>query len=214
VYDFNLDGHADIVALVSQEYEAVDMFVGQGAGRFTRRALWAGPDLTFGSSGLELVDMDRDGDMDLLLTNGDAWDNTYVTPSHGVGWLENRGNLAFAYHRLADMPGAYRALAGDVDLDGDLDVIAVAWLPPQVMPLSVRAGPLVSIICLEQTQPGVFVRHTLEAGSPFYATLEMADFDNDGDLDFAVGPGPHVANLQNLSHWLSVWSNQKRSPIR
>ena len=93
-----------------------------------------------------------------------------------------------------------------------MDVIAVAWLPPAVMPLSVRAGPLVSIICLEQTQPGVFARHTLETDSPYYATLELADFDNDGDLDFAAGPGPHVANTQNLSHWLSVWSNQKLSP--
>ena len=212
VHDFNLDGHPDIVALVSQEYEAVEAFVGQGNGRFNRHTLWAAPDLTFGSSGLELVDMDRDGDQDILLTNGDAWDNTYVTPSHGVQWLENLGNLEFAYHRLTYMAGAYRALAGDLDLDGDVDIIAVAWLPADVMPLSVRSGPLVSIICLEQTQPGVFARHTLETGSPFYATLEMADFDNDGDLDFAVGPGPHAANTQGLSHWLSVWWNQKLSP--
>ena len=212
VHDFNLDGHPDIVALVSQEYEAVDAFIGQGSGQFSRQPLWAGPDLTFGSSGLELVDMDLDGDMDILLTSGDAWDNTYVTPSHGVQWLENLGDLKFDYHRLADMPGAYRALAGDLDLDGDIDVLAVAWLPAEVMPLSVRSGPLLSILCLEQTQPGVFVRHTLETGSPVYATLVLADFDNDGDLDFAVGPGPYVVSMQDQSHWLSVWWNQKLSP--
>ena len=212
VCDFTGDGNPDITALVSQECEAVDLFVGQGAGRFNKRSLWAAPDLTFGASGLELADLDRDEDMDILLTNGDAWDNTYVTPSHGVGWLENLGDLEFTYHRLTYMPGAYRALAGDIDLDGDMDVIAVAWLPPAVMPLSVQAGPLASIICLEQTQPGVFARHTLETGSPCYATLELADFDNDGDLDFAVGPGPHVANMQGFSHWLSVWWNQKLSP--
>jgi hypothetical protein len=147
--------------------------------------------------------------MDILLTNGDAWDNMYVTPSHGLQWLENLGDLEFAYHRLANMPGAYRALAGDLDLDGDLDIISVAWLPPAVMPPSVHSGPLVSIICLEQTQPGVFVHHTLETGSPLYATLELADFDNDGDLDFAVGTGPNVANMRERSHWLSVWWNQK-----
>ena len=209
VHDFNLDGHPDIVALVSQEYEAVDSFIAQGNGRFNRQTLWTASDLTFGVSGLDLVDMDQDGDMDILLTNGDAWDNIYVTPSHGLQWLENLGNMEFEYHRLADMPGAYRALAGDLDLDGDLDVIAVAWLPAAVMPLSVQSGPLVSIICLEQTQPGVFVRHTLESGSPIYATLELADFDNDGDLDFAVGPGPFLANTQGRSHWLTVWWNQK-----
>ncbi|MHB8898645.1 MAG: FG-GAP repeat domain-containing protein [Thermoguttaceae bacterium] len=214
VHDFNADGHPDLVALVSQEYEAVDLLLGQGNGQFSRQTLWSGPDLAFGSSGLQLADMDLDGDMDILVTNGDAWDNTYVTRDHGVEWLENVGGLKFEYHRLADLPGAYRALAGDVDLDGDMDVVAVAWLPTQVMPASVRSGPLASILCLEQTEPGVFVRHTLEKGSPVYATCELADFDGDGDLDLAVGPGPYVVTMRDQTHWLSVWWNQKRSPAK
>jgi hypothetical protein len=209
VHDFNGDGLPDFLALVSQEWEHVEAFVNRGEGRFRLQTLWAGPDLMFGSSGIELADLDRDGDQDVLCTNGDAWDNWYANPSHGVQWLENLGGLRFEYHRLADMPGAYRALAGDLDGDADLDIIAVAWLPPPVMPRYVRAAPLASIVCLEQTEPGVFVRHTLETGSPKYATLELADFDGDGDLDFAVGPGPHVANTPQRSHWLSVWRNQR-----
>ncbi len=235
VHDFNGDGYADFVALVSQEAEAVDLFInltglshnrqggvpraevtgsvrssgdGPEDGRFQLHNLWAGPDLTFGSSGIQLVDLDQDGDMDVLYTNGDAWDNWYLEPSHGIQWLENRGGLTFAYHRLADMPGAYRALAGDIDLDGDLDILTVAWFPTPVKPPEVVAEPPVSILCLEQTEPGVFVRHTLETGSPYYATLEMADFDGDGDLDFAVGPGPLFANTLKQPHWLTVWRNQ------
>jgi len=207
VCDLNLDGRLDFVALVSQDYECVDAFINQGDAKFLLQTLWRGPDLTFGSSGIELVDLDRDGDLDILYTNGDAWDNWYASPSHGIQWLENLGGLEFAYHRLADMPGAYRALAGDFDLDGDLDIIAVAWLPRQLMPDSV-ATPLTSILFLEQTSPGMFVRHTLETGSPDYATLEVADFDNDGDLDFAVASGPHVANARQGSHWLAIWRNQ------
>jgi hypothetical protein len=65
-----------------------------------------------------------------------------------------------------------------------------------------------SILCLEQTEPGVFVRHTLETGSPYYATLALADFDDDGDLDFAVPSGPHVADARQGAHWLAVWWNQ------
>ncbi len=211
VHDFNHDGRPDFAALVSQEYECVDVFINRGDAPFNQYTLWAGPDLTFGSSGIELVDLDQDGDMDVLYTNGDAWDNNYANPSHGVQWLENRGRLEFAYHRLTDMPGACRALPGDIDLDGDLDIVAVAWLPPDVKPASVAATSLGSILCLEQTEPGVFVRHTLEKGSPYYATLELADFDNDGDLDFAVATGPHVASTRQESYWLAVWWNQVAS---
>jgi hypothetical protein len=208
VYDFNGDGLPDFAALVSQEWEHVEAFVNLGDGRFHLHNLWAGPDLTYGSSGIELVDLDQDGDLDVLYTNGDAWDNWYVTPSHGVQWLENRGHLQFGHHWLTSFPGAYRALAGDVDLDGDLDVIAVAWLPPMAKPSSVLDTTPISIICLEQTEPGRFVRHTLEAGSPYYATMELADFDGDGDLDFAAGPGPLVANALKSPYWLSIWWNQ------
>ncbi len=210
VHDFDGDGRPDFVALISQEWEHVEMFLNRSAGRFERRVLWAGPDLAFGSSGIELVDLDQDGDIDVLYTNGDAWDNLYATASHGVQWLENRGDLRFEYHRLTAMPGAYRALAGDLDLDGDNDIIATAWLPPPVMPEGVLASPVASIVCLEQKEPGVFVRHTLETGSPNYATFELADFDGDGDLDFAVGPGPHVANGREDRNWLTIWRNEHK----
>jgi hypothetical protein len=210
VHDFNDDGHPDFVALVSQEYECVEAFINEGAGRFRPQSLWTGPDLTFGSSGIELADLDRDGDLDILYTNGDAWDNSYANPSHGVQWLENLGSLQFAYHRLTDLPGAYRALPGDIDLDGDLDILAVAWLPRQVLPANLAGMTKASIVYLEQESPGVFVRHVLETAAPDYATLELADFDNDGDLDFAVGAGPHVVGGREPSHWLSVWWNRRK----
>ena len=211
--DLNGDGHLDFVALVSQEYECVDLFINQGDGRFQMQTLWAGPDLTFGFSGLELVDLDQDGDLDVLYTNGDSFDNSCVNPSHGVQWLENLGELQFAYHRLADFVGAYRALAGDVDLDGDLDVIVVAWLPQRVLPASLATEPRGSVLCLEQTSPGVFDCHTLERGFPRHACLELADFDGDGDLDFAAGTHLFRAE-EEVEHWLTVWWNEAISKGR
>ena len=68
------------------------------------------------------------------------------------------------------------------------------------------------MVCLEQVEPGVFSDHTLETDSTYYATLEMADFDGDGDLDFAMGPGPHVTSARQDRHWLAVWKNQAMSP--
>ena len=211
VYDFDEDGRPDFLALVSQEHESLDAFLNQPDVGFRLQTLWNAPDLTFGSSGIELVDLDKDGDVDVLYTNGDTFDNSYVNPSHGVQWFENLGGMQFAYHRLTDMPGAYRALAGDIDLDGDLDVIAVAWLPPQVRPPNAPVRNAASILCLEQISPGKFVRHTLEADSPYHATIEMADFDNDGDLDFVVGMHlvtSRFVNAPDTPHRLAVWWNQ------
>jgi hypothetical protein len=40
----------------------------------------------FGLTGIQLVDLDRDGNIDILLTNGDSFDDQYAKPSHGVQW--------------------------------------------------------------------------------------------------------------------------------
>jgi hypothetical protein len=212
IHDVNGDGRPDFVALISQEYEAVDLFENVGEGRFHRRNLWAAPDLTFGSTGLEWVDLDRDGDYDILYTNGDAFDERLASPWHGVQWLENQGGLAFAYHRLTDMPGACRALAADFDGDGDQDVVAVAFLPRKVEPASLRGSAQPSLVMLEQTARGQFQRYTLERGSPNYATLAIGDFDDDGDPDFAVASGPTMADVRQDKHDLTVWWNE-REPL-
>jgi len=161
---------------------------------------------------VETCDLDGDGDQDVLYTNGDAFDNNYVDPSHGVQWLENKGKMQFDYHRVTDLSGAYRALAADVDLDGDQDIIAVAYLPPKSLPPNFNELHHASILCLEQLRPGVFARHTLETDRPYYATLQVADFDADGDPDFVVGPGPNIRHQSGGSPWLTVWWNQKTRP--
>jgi hypothetical protein len=186
VTDLNGDARPDFIALISQEHETVEAFVSQEDLAFERHTIYAAPNPSWGSSGLQLVDMDGDGDLDLLHSNGDSFDRDYLKPYHAVRWLENQGRFPWVEHHLADMPGCQRALAGDLDADGDLDVIAVALLPPAIVD---RFGKekFDSICWLEQTAPGQFHRRTLETGDCRHISLALADFDGDGDLDAIVG---------------------------
>ena len=208
VHDWNEDGDLDFAALISQEHESIELFINH-RDRFDMHTLFLGPDLSYGSSGIEVVDLDQDGDQDILFTNGDSLDNNYANLSHGVGWLENVGQLRFEHHRLVDLPGAFRALASDMDGDGDLDIVVTAYLPGQIKPISLRNSRPVAILLLEQTRPLQFVRHVLERGTPRYPALEVADFNHDGKMDFAVGalsiggeiPGSPASQLPRLTVW-------------
>ena len=135
----------------------------------------------------------RDGDLDLLMTNGDSLDDFTVRPFHGVRWLENQGSYPWTQHDLAAMPGVHRAQAADIDGDGDLDVVATAFLPNAEHPafqLLERQGslaPFTGLGWIEQVKPGVFVPHPIEEGKLTHTTLDLGDVDGDGDVDIATG---------------------------
>lgn len=202
--DLDGDGRLDFVALVSQHQETVFAFLNRGEGKFEKQRLWSAEDPSFGSSGLELVDMDGDGDLDVLGTCGDTFDNKHVKPYHGAYWLENQGGLKFQHQMLAAVPGAYRALAADIDRDGDADVMVAGFLPhePQTAIDMTRQH---SLVLLEQVKKGEYRRRGLETGRFDHATFALADFDGDGDPDLAVGEFPRDArgNHPRFRSWIN-----------
>ena len=187
VADLNGDGRPDFVALISQEHETVVAFLNAGDHRFRSEVIYTAPHPAFGSSGIQLVDLDRDGDLDVLMTNGDSMDSQMLRPYHGVQWLENQGSYPFLCHRLTSLYGVHRAVAGDLDADGDLDIVAVNLLPGSFYGGLRRELELDAVIVLEQTARGQFTRHSLETVTCDHSTCDLGDFDADGKVDLVTG---------------------------
>lgn len=209
VADINGDGKLDFVALISQEHETVVAFLGQGDGTFQKETIYAAPHPAYGSSGIQLVDLNGDGKLDVLYTNGDVLDTPLLKPYHSIQWLENKGSFPFVHHHLVALPGVHRALALDIDGDGDLDIVAVAMLPaPDVFPAR-QEQELDSIILLEQTAPGMFARHALEKNACDHVTCVAGDLFGDGRAHLVVG-NFSLSRQYTLPSGLTIWKNLGR----
>jgi FG-GAP-like repeat len=201
--DISGDGRPDIVGLLAQQFEVIVAYINTGKGfTFDPQVIYTAPHPNWGSSGIQLVDMDGDRDLDVLFTHGDTFDDKIIKPYHGIQWLENKGSFPFEEHRVADLPGVFGAKAGDLDGDGDLDIVACAFLAGGS---EVDDSDMPALVWLEQVKPGRFERRTLARRPPRHATLDLADVNSDGALDILVG---NFTSDPVDMPWLELWVNK------
>ena len=203
VADLDADGRPDFVAIVAQEAETVTAYMNKG-GKFEAKILFEAGNPLFGSSGLELADLDRDGDIDMLFTNGDALSDPCAMPwpYHGVQWLENRGKLDFAYHDIGRCYGPFRAVAADLDGDGDTDV-AVAMLFGM---WDDNSGT--GLLWYENDGKMSFTRHDVP-GPTGLITLAVGNLDGDGTPELVTGRMVFLSSTKNEDALLK-WSISKK----
>lgn len=169
--DLDNDGFIDVVSASSSDSDTFHIVWYQnldGSGNFGE-ALEVGPTTSIALS-LLAVDIDADGHLDVLYTSSDADED-------GISWFKNDGDAGFSPAVMIEARSSSRVLTGDLDSDGDLDLIVV---------------PLLSsgLWWHKNTGDGTFEPSTsfpepTGGWPPFTYSAEVGDIDGDGALDVA-----------------------------
>lgn len=143
--DLDADGDADVLALFAQSDERLIAFERTDSGWVSHLLLRFHP--SWGSVTYRLVDLDGDGDQDLLVVNGDNNDLTGrpVRPYHGVRAYERTGPWTLEERWFHALPGAY-----DVEWIGSDDPTEASFI---VAGAFLDASDPVGLVYLERTGP-------------------------------------------------------------
>lgn len=192
ITDLNGDGRNDIIALMAQAWEKLVIYYNAGNGNFTEETLIELPAI-YGVSYFELVDFNQDGHLDVLLTNGDNWDFSKVNkPYHGLRIYLNDGANHFTPSYFYPLYGCSEARAVDFDLDGDLDIAAIAFYEDQA------GSPDESFVYLQNDGQLNFTAHYMnETSCGKWLAMDVGDFNQDGYPDIFLGSYFH--NINELS---------------
>ena len=189
--DIDHDGDMDVVITELAETQRGTAFwclINDGAGYLKKRACGG-----TGASGLELADLDNDGDLDALV-GASEFDN-YNRNFTGIVWNDGNGN--FPKHNTTPLPQHKKrwghipeASAADLDNDGDLDIVysRVGYLyvgtAIQIIEnLGNKKFKDHGIIPLVEAPADYIPTHEGNEWNDFIEDIRIRDLDKDGDLD-------------------------------
>jgi hypothetical protein len=184
--DIDNDSNVDLVVSYFDEDE-IAWYRNLGDGSFSNRQIIASG--LNGAFGVIQADIDGDGDADLVLG---------VTNGSGLYWVENldgQGDFGPLITVDANLTQARRQRLGDMDGDGDMDIISngiSSWLS-----------------WFENVDgAGDFsIQHTIETQGFYENAFDIEDIDGDGDLDIVSEKNDELIwreNLDGLGNFSSI----------
>jgi len=193
VADFSRDGKPDLLG-TSRTGNTVMWYENSGKPKTDQWKKHIIDDKTGGPAHGHAVDLDGDGDLDVIMTYGIAFGTK--PESHQVAWYENVGKpglgTEWKKHKIVEkFPSGFEVVVGDLDGDKDLDLVATGWT---------ASGQIVWIENTGDPKTG-WKMHPLKQNWTNAVTVIVGDFNKDGRLDIAAA----AERTDNEIRW---WRNE------
>lgn len=188
----DVDGDGDLDLICGNGYaggEQNRLYLNDGLGTFTDVTTAQLPSAAEDTQGVCLLDIDGDGDLDLAIANrsfffGVSVNRLYI--NDGQGTFQD----VTASHLPPGLYGATAVAAGDVDGDGDQDLVLVDFG-------NYGPGALAGRLYINDGT-GTYTDVTATQMPPLSlwdnSQVELGDIDGDGDLDVVIGQQERYCN--------------------
>ncbi|MCP3903634.1 MAG: CRTAC1 family protein [Planctomycetes bacterium] len=202
--DFNRDGWLDVF-VVGGSAQASKLFMNDGTGSFTDEAsAWGINDAALEGSSVTVADIDGNGYLDIYV--GVLFGRNQCLMNTGNGWFVETGLSCGAVLYEGQPFNTFGAAFGDIDGDGDLDLLTSEW----------GLAPIFGNRIFRNLGNGIFTDATnsvgifLEPDAHWGFTPSLVDLNGDLAPDIAIsgdfGSSRYYQNV-GLGHFARVTSN-------